>query len=252
VHCTRTNLHSHSIGTHTICIASPVSTPLSHAFTGYWLGSSFGALAVRGGLNATTSIEVTTNANSYRGVALLAGGLYAANANTASSFQVHLIGGTTAVNVAPIASPAPAPTALPGLPSLLHTSTSVVFADGGLTMWVVDSGSGPNTITKYTRSTTALASSWVRATGYPKWGFNTTDGEQIATGGRGSVGWTDPGTGNFVIVAATAAGLVKYDTVTEDATLLAPACDNTQLRGEWGGGGGLSGRAGGLRHTWVL
>lgn len=188
---------------------------------------------MRGGLNATATIEVSTNANSYRGVALLAGGLYAANANTASSYQVHLIGGTTAVNVAPIASPAPAPTPLPGLATLVHTATSVVFADGGLTMWVVDSGSGPNTITKYTRPTTALASNWVRSAGYPKWGFNTTVGDQIAAGGRGAVGWTDPSTGNYVIVAATAAGLLKYDTVTEVAALVAPACDNTQLRGEW-------------------
>lgn len=80
------------------------------------MGTSFGAQAVRGGFvpNGTqTAVEVTTNANAYRGATVFQGGFYGANSGS-TGYQVHLIGGAAAFNAAPIASPAPTPMGLPG------------------------------------------------------------------------------------------------------------------------------------------
>lgn len=55
-------------------------------------------------------------------------------------------------------------------------------------------------------------------------------GDVLANGGRGSLGWTDPATGTFYIVTSTAAGVIKYNTETETAEVLASPCDGTQFR----------------------
>jgi hypothetical protein len=78
---------------------------------------------------------------------------------------------------------------------------------------------------------------------YPKWGFNGTDPNDssatvvLATGGRGSTGWTDPASGNFVLLIASTAGIIRYDTVEETAALLRAPCDNTRYNGAFFFGG---------------
>ena len=93
----------------------------------YWVGTIDGVLGVRGGLNPgvgnlTSSTYLTPSGVTYRMVSLMEGGLYAVG--TGGMAPVVLIGGAGMANNAPTASPAPAPTAVPGLPLGLTGGTN--------------------------------------------------------------------------------------------------------------------------------
>lgn len=197
----------------------------------FHFGTSFGIHALaKQPFNSTSvpaSIAVTSTANTYRGVGFHQGGLYAAQA--ASGVQVVLIGGVTGFASAPVASPAPAPTVLPGL--LVASGTASFVFENPTTLWVLESSNIVLTITKYVRATVSATAAWSLQPGFPRWGFNASDGTTIATGGRGSTGWTDPADGQFWIITATSAGAVKFNSVTYEAVVLSAPCENTQFRG---------------------
>ena len=204
----------------------------------FWVGSSFGAEYVIPSttVNTSSSVLISSTSFGYRGVTLFNGGFYGALSTTSGTYsQVQLIGGAASVNSAPAASPAPAPTALPGITTGITTTASLVFADA-LTLYVIDYTTLTQSLTKYTRADGALSSAWTKAEGYPKFGFNVTDGvtgidATVATGGRGSTGWRDPATGTFYLLIASSAGILKYDTDSETTTILARPCDGTRWNG---------------------
>jgi hypothetical protein len=134
----------------------------------FWAGSSLGAEYIVPSTNVNVSSVATVIAStasfSYRGVALLNGGLYGANSGSTTLSSVNLIGGNAAAAAAPTASPAPAPASLPGVATGLTTTASLVFQDA-FTLWTVDFSALSAAVVKYTRPDAGVATSWTRADG---------------------------------------------------------------------------------------
>ena len=201
----------------------------------YYVGSSYGVYAVKSGVNPggaaniTVPVYVTPTTGLFRGMASLAGGIYAGTA-TSGIAQVQLVGGAAGVSAGPTVSPAPAPLSLPGLPNGAG-GTAAIYFESPTVLWVTDWQNSASMLSKYTRASGDIASFWSTAPGYPKSSFVTVNGTVLSTEARGLTGWTDPGTGTFYLLVATGAGLLKFDPTTGYASVLLASCVNTAMKG---------------------
>ena len=106
-----------------------------------------------------------------------------------------------------------------------------MYFQNSTTLWTTDWQTPSMTFCKYTRDSASMSSSWSLAPGFCKAAFVDSNGVSLASEGRGLTGWTDPATGVFHVIVATGAGLLKFNTQTEVATVIFAACPNTQMKG---------------------